>query len=248
MFLKSKLLLSGIMFITGWSISDLTSQYPGYIRNPNYTITDSTEFLQQFAYRKEIPEEIEIPVLQALSHYPELRDVRIKFVVKEQYATLTTCPSPGSMVMPRGHRVYLITISNRTIPALTPLLFQNLPAGAQVGIIGHELAHVADFSNDSFAESVRKAVGHLSPAYMDKMEFNTDRNCIEHGLGANLEQWSSYIRSTMHTVYWRGADYVHRGDQHHERYMNPATIEKYMMLNEKYSKKGYSFSPTVFAR
>jgi hypothetical protein len=110
-----------------------------------------------------------------------------------------------------------------------------------VGIIGHELAHVADFSNDSFAESVGKAVGHLSAGYMDRMEFNTDRICIEHGLGANLEQWSSYIRSTMHTVYWRGADYANCGDQHHERYMNPSTIKKYILLNEKYSTKGILF-------
>ncbi len=66
----------------GWSISDLTRQYPGYVRNPNSAITDSAEFSQQFAYRKEIPEEIEQPVLQALSHYPELRDVRIKFIIK----------------------------------------------------------------------------------------------------------------------------------------------------------------------
>jgi hypothetical protein len=120
---KSKLLLSAIMFITGWSISGLSRQYPGYIGNPNNSMTDRTEFLQQFAYRKEIPEEIEYPVLQALSHYPELRDVRIKFITKEQYATLTTCPSSGSMVMPRGHREYIITISNKTIPVLTPFAF-----------------------------------------------------------------------------------------------------------------------------
>jgi hypothetical protein len=234
MFFKSKLLLSGIMFIAGWSISDLTRQYPGYTSNLNYSITDSTEFLQQFTYRKEIPKEIEHPVLEALSHYPELRDVRIKFIIKEQYATLTTRPTMESMLMPEGHREYVITISKKTIPKLTPLLFQNLPAGAQVGIIGHELAHVVDFSSNSLAQDVKKVVGHLSAAYMDNMEFNTDRICIEHGLGAYLEQWSSYIRSTMHTVYWRGADYVNKGDEHYERYMNPSTIEKYIMHDQKY--------------
>jgi hypothetical protein len=52
--------------------------------------------------------------------------------------------------------------------------------------------------------------------------------CIQHGLGKDLEAWSSYIRKTMHTVFWRGADYVYRGDTKYERYMNPATIEKHL--------------------
>jgi hypothetical protein len=213
-----KWVLAVFFFAAGWILSDATAQHPA----------DAS--LQPYSYRKQIPGEIREPVLQALSYYPELKNVRVKFVIKKQYSTLTTRPSAVSILMPKGHREYVITISNKTITALTPLLFQNLPADAQVGVIGHELAHVADFANDSFVESIKKAAGHLSAKYLDKMEFNTDKICIEHGMGTYLEQWSSYIRNTMHAQYWRGSDYVTKGDDHYERYMNPGTIEKYMHI------------------
>ncbi len=216
--LSNKWVLAGLFFAEGWITFDAASQQP----------LDAVK--QQYSYRKQIPAEIKESVLQALSYYPELKNVRIKFVIKKQYSTLTTRPSAISMLMPKGHRKYVITISDKTIPALTPLLFQNLPADAQIGVIGHELAHVADFANDSFAESIMKAAGHFSSSYLDKMEFNTDKICIEHGMGSYLDQWSSYIRDTLHTQYWRGSDYVKKGDDHFERYMNPGTIEKYMHI------------------
>ena len=67
---------------------------------------------------------------------------------------------------------------------------------------------------------------------MDSLEFHTDKICIDHGLGSGLETWSSYIRNTMHTTYWRGADFVNKGDTHYERYMNPYTIERYMQQDK----------------
>ncbi len=36
----------------------------------------------------------------------------------------------------------------------------------------------------------------------------------------------------MHTVFWRGADYVYKGDTKYERYMNPSTIEKNIPVNQ----------------
>ncbi|HTE12128.1 MAG TPA: hypothetical protein VK645_14185, partial [Chitinophagaceae bacterium] len=81
------------------------------------------------------------------------------------------------------------------------------------------------------------AAGHLSPRYLDRFEYNTDMICIQHGLGKDLEAWSSYIRKTMHTVFWRGADYVYKGDSKYERYMNPSTIEKNIPVNGNLSTK-----------
>jgi len=63
---------------------------------------------------------------------------------------------------------------------------------------------------------------------LDRMEYNTDRICIEHGLGKYLEAYSLHVRQTMHVHNWRGVDYIFDNDQQHERYMNPETIEKVM--------------------
>jgi hypothetical protein len=182
--------------------------------------------LLQYATNKQLPPGFENEALQALSHFPELKKVKIKFRIKKSYSTLKTRPAFISMFLPRGHRAFVITISNKTIQKLMPLMFVNLSEEARVGVIGHELSHVADFSRKNTWQCLKVFVGHLSPSYMDRFEFNTDMICIRHGLGKDLEAWSSYIRSTMHTSFWRGADYVNKVNDRHERYMNPSTIEK----------------------
>ena len=205
---------------------------------PIEIITDSLQNsfvsgdLLQYGVHKQLPPGYEKETLAALSHFPELKNVHIRFRVKKSFATLKTRPSFFSMFMPRGRRSYIITISNKTTAPLMPLLFMHLGTAARTGVIGHELSHVLDFSTKNAWQCFKVAVGHLSPRYLDHFEYNTDMICIQHGLGKDLEAWSMYIRKTMHTVFWRGADYVYKGDKKYERYMNPSTIEK-QSLKEK---------------
>ena len=189
--------------------------------------------LGSFLRFKTIPAEYEKEALAALVHFPELRNVPVVFRVRKSFSTLKTRPSFISMFLPRGRRKYIITISSKTIPELEPISFKNLPEEARIGILGHELCHVVDFSGKSACQSLRIAAGHLSRHFMDSLEFHTDELCVRHGLGKQLEAWSIFIRQTMHTTYWRGADFVKRGDTRYERYMNPATIEKEMELKKK---------------
>jgi hypothetical protein len=91
------------------------------------------------------------------------------------------------------------------------------------------LGHVADFKQRSFLSLMSSGIGHLfSSRYIDRFEFRTDSICIAHGLGYQLLAWSTFIRSTMHTKNWQGADNIDKRPMMHERYMNPSTIEKYM--------------------
>ncbi len=184
--------------------------------------------LSIYGHNKEIPEQFEKPILTALSYFPELREVHIIFRIKKQYTPLTTKPNFLGVFEPKGHRTYIVTISNETSDTLTRLLFQNLSFEEQVGIMGHELSHVVDFNSKTFAQSLASGAGHVSKKYLDKMEFNTDRICIEHGLGKYLEAYSTHVRQSMHVHNWRGVDFVNEKNETHERYMNPDTIEKYM--------------------
>ena len=186
----------------------------------------ASENLLQFGIHKQLPPGYTREVLEALSHFPELENVPVRFRIKKSFATLKTRPTFLSMFMPKGHRSYIITISNNTSTPLAPLLFMHLGTAARTGVIGHELSHVLSFSKKSDWQCFKTAIGHLSARYLDRLEYNTDMICIQHGLGRDLEAWSSYIRKTMHTAYWRGAGYVWKGDTKYERYMNPSSIEK----------------------
>lgn len=184
--------------------------------------------LSQFANKKNIPDQFRKPILKALSYFPELKNIRIDFIVKKNYTPLSTRPSFWSMIRRKNHRTYIVTLSNKTIDTLSHLLFSNLSYIEQVGVMGHELSHVFDFNRKNLFQSIGNAIGHLSKHFVDKMEYRTDLICIQHGLGKYLEAYSMHVRKTMHVKYWRGVDHVFEKDDHIERYMNPATIEKYM--------------------
>src|SRR5215203_302634 len=186
--------------------------------------------LKEFGTKKEIPQQYEKAILTALSYFPELKEVHIVFRIKKAYTPLTTKPDFAGVFQKKDHRTYIIRISNETIDTLKPLLFQNLTFEQQVGVIGHELSHVVDFNSKNFPQTIGVGINHISKRYLDKMEFNTDRICIEHGLGKYLLAYSKHVRETMHVHNWRGVDYVNKGNGNgkYERYMNPGTIEKTM--------------------
>ena len=186
--------------------------------------------LKEFGNKKEIPQQFEKPILTALSHFPELKNVHIIFRIKKAYSGLTTKPNFAGVFKKKDHRTYIITISNETIDTLKPLLLQNLTFEQQVGVIGHELSHVVDFNSKNFPQTIGVGIGHISKKYLDKMEFNTDRICVQHGLSKYLLAYSKHVRETMHVHNWRGGDYVNKGNGNgkYERYMNPETIEKTM--------------------
>lgn len=190
--------------------------------------TNGADSLEVYAYKKEIPPPYREPILKALSFFPELKEVHIIFRIRKQYAGLTTKPDFPSVFKRKNHRTYIITISNNTIDTLWPLLFENLTYEQRVGVIGHELSHVADFNSHNFFQTVATGIGHISARFLDKMEFNTDRICIQHGLGEYLLAYSTHVREVMHVQTWRGVDFVYKNDQRHERYMNPSTIRRYM--------------------
>ena len=201
---------------------------------PIITLAANTETtidsLKEFGNKKEIPQQFEKPILTALSHFPELKDVHIVFRIKKAYSGLNTKPNFAGIFKRKDHRTYIITISNETIDTLKPLLLQNLTFEQQVGVIGHELSHVVDFNSKNFPQTIGVGIGHISKKYLDKMEFNTDRICVHHGLGKYLLAYSKHVRETMHVHNWRGGDYVNKGNGNgkYERYMNPETIEKTM--------------------
>jgi hypothetical protein len=181
-----------------------------------------------FGHRKKLPPGYEIQALEALAYFPELKKTPVRFRLKPSLMTAKTRPGLLSSVLPRAWRTYLIVISSKTSALLTPISIQELPREAQTGLLGHELSHVADFSKKNLLQSLRDLFGHLSPRYLDRMEYHTDWIAIHHGLGNNLRAWSAYIRDHFHRRYWRGSGYATEPEKPVERYMNPDTIDRYM--------------------
>jgi len=180
---------------------------------------------KQFGANKTYPTQYEEQILIALSYYPELVDVPIHFRIKEKHTPLTTRSSWYGLLKEQERRDYVVTISSSTEKMLIPILFQNLPFNAQIGVIGHELGHVIEFSSMPTIQIMEHAANNVSSKYIDHFEFKTDSICIAHGLGYQLLAWSTFVRQAMHKDNWDGADNVHK-PMMRERYMNPSTIRK----------------------
>lgn len=151
-----------------------------------------------------------------MTSFPEINPEQIKLVQKKQVVPLTTTPSPLNLFRKKKNWKYTIRISTKSIAKLDPVLYKNLSYKAQIGVMSHELSHVADFQNNNRWYILKVFFSHLNPKKIDAFEFNTDRICIQHGKGLELFAWSDEIRKKF-----PNSSIMSKTP---ERYMSPATI------------------------
>lgn len=199
------------------------------------SITDGLNICDTTLLHKTIiPEEIKTAALLALTYYPELQDVKIVFRFRNKITPLSTRPQLLNFLRPKHKHAFVITISRKTIKQIKPILFFNLPFNAQVGVLGHELAHILEFSQKSKSQLIALFFKNLKSSNTDRFEFNTDRVCIDHGLGYQLYDWSAYVREALQIKEWKGAAFDGDTSMVNQRYMNPQTIHFFMQKNEMY--------------
>ena len=162
----------------------------------------------------------------ALLFFPELKNTHITFRVKKTLVPLAARPRIWAVFQKPKNRKYLITISTKTIGQLEPILLNNLSFNAQIGVLGHEISHVADFNSRKSGYFIKLLFMHLSKKAMDIFENNTDKRTITHGLGYQLLAWSTEVRQNLKIKDWGGAE--KNGAQERERYMSPNAILKQM--------------------
>ncbi len=134
---------------------------------------------------KEIPLQYEETILRALYHYPELKDVRIAFKLKaDHWEPYEAVPSLGFK------KSYSIIFREEGPESLEKLLFKNLPGEAQLGILGHLLAHIVQYEKKGLVSVIKLASG----APERKVEREADVITIEHGLGFELYTFACFVR------------------------------------------------------
>ncbi len=198
----------------------------------HYLTTLKTEYGQH----KLVAAPFEKQCLIALSFYPELKDIRIVFKVKKAFIPLSARPTTWSLLfLPAKKRSYQVIISKQTTDKLEPILLQNLSFNAQIGVLGHELAHTSYYTKKTGIAIIGIAIRYFSGSFRNRFEFENDRRTIDHGLGYQLLAWSSDVRKAMKTSNWQGAAKADDGQT--EGYMNPNTIEKIIRTHTLYKNE-----------
>ena len=138
----------------------------------------------------------------ALSHYPELTNSKIKIRKKSIKSTMQAQPLWYFPLRNRANRTYTIIVNNDA--NRTGMLYSDLDFNAQVGWMGHELAHILDYS-----KKTNKALTSFVFSYLfDKNELKrterkADKTAIKHGLGGPLLE---------------GVRFLHRSKKVHKKY------------------------------
>src|SRR5690606_6467285 len=154
--------------------------------------------LATYGKNKTLPEGYEIQCLLALSHYPELKETPIDFLIQPAFLPLASRPDPLSVLFPWIQRKYLVIISNESADFFEPILLHNTPFNEQVGIIGHELAHTVYYLDKSALQLVYIAFCYkYDRAFHTDFERTTDKRAIAHGLGYQLYDFAFFVRKAF---------------------------------------------------
>lgn len=144
---------------------------------------DSLWFL--YGKNKKILPEYEMQSLIALSYYPELINTTITFKYLAGPTTMAALPKFFSLFS--RERKYCVLITNN--PKCDCILLNEAPFNAQVGAIGHELAHIAHYETKNFVGMIQLATHYMTKKGKRSLERETDMKTINHGLGWQLYDW-----------------------------------------------------------
>lgn len=170
------------------------------------------------------------------SYYPELDNTYIECVRKNISTTMAARPNIAKLLTNPTNRKYIIYIDNK-VNGANGLLYDSLSFDAQIGIIGHELAHILDYINkNSFGLLLKGFKYSFSKAYKKHMERSTDLVTIQHGLGLPLYKFAAFVQnsSQVSTAY-------KKFKRHY--YMSPNEILDYLKRLNTNKLGGHNSNP-----
>ncbi len=144
---------------------------------------------------RSIPEKYRLSILLALSHFPELNEVSIKFVLTTDGAPLESSFKISTLLLPKAKREYVILLLDEEGTFFDPIIMKNLSFDQQVAIITHELCHTAYYNDLNTFEVIRWGMEFLiSPEFAGAHEHNTDLLTIYKGFGWQLYDYAYFVR------------------------------------------------------
>jgi hypothetical protein len=159
---------------------------------------------------------LELAFYVALRHYPELRNTKIKVRFKKIKSTMVAQPEADFIVKSRSDRRYKIII-NSTKENIG-MNYEDLTFNALVGWIGHELAHITDYSKKSNGQLVQFISNYLfSRKHMKHTENCADKEAVKRGLGYALYEG-------VHELFKNPKIFKKYKDRNKEFYLTPEEI------------------------
>lgn len=149
-----------------------------------------------YGHNKKFLDKIELQALVALTYYPELKDCRIIFRRKRLKTTMAARPTFWSLIKRRSKRTYVIHLNDFDD---VDVPFDSTSFNAQIGIIGHELAHILDYEHMTKMELVWLGFKYRDRHFRARMEVMTDVRTIYRGLGWQVWAFEHFVSTYPQT-------------------------------------------------
>ena len=180
-----------IVFVSGICESKGQNQlYKVFLKSEWQQYHDSLK--QNFGQHKTFIKEFELQSLIALSYYPELKNVPITFCLYNITTTAEVRPEYFSAIK-NSNRKYVIYISKNV--HTEGVLLKDIPFNAQIGVIGHELAHIEDYEGRTVKSLFGLALNYLIIKNHAKYERSIDELAIKRGLGWQELEFSDFMEN-----------------------------------------------------
>jgi hypothetical protein len=145
---------------------------------------------------KGLPPGFEVPAAIAYSAFPQLKAAHINMILTEEGAPMESTVAIVSLFGGRRNRRYRILLNNARNSFFDPILLRSLPFDAQVGILAHELGHIAYYENLNVFEFGNWALRYLlQDEFRAAHERTTDLMPLYHGLGSQIYQYAYFVRN-----------------------------------------------------
>jgi len=186
---------------------------------------------------KSIPVKYRLSILLALSHFPELKEVSIKFKLVPDGAPLESSFKISTLLLPKVKREYIILLLDKEGTFFDPITMKNLSFDQQVAIIAHELCHTSYYHDLNTVEIIKWGMEFaLNPNFAGAHEWNTDLLVVYKGLGWQLHNYTYFVRHLSGEL----RDYVEseEGKWMNTFYMTDEEIKKAIIQLKGYYSTG----------
>ncbi len=183
---------------------------------------------------KGLPPGFELQALLAYAAYPELKGVKIDMVLTQEGAPMESNFNIWSLFGAGKNRQYRILLNDAAGTPYDEILLRNLPFDAQVGILAHELGHVAYYHRHTTLQIAKWGLSYLlDDNFHATHEQSTDLMPVYHGLGRQIHEYAWYVRYDDCCA----AAYAKFGDQFMDKYyLSDKAIQEAIDKHPLYNK------------
>lgn len=180
-----------ILFNLGFNFQDFGVE-PVQQINKDFIQLNLDKLKKGFSFNKKVPQEIQSNFYTAIGYYPELRKVNIKVRYGHIKTTMQCRPRWDFLFHKKENRSYVIYIDDK-IENDNGILYHDLPLNAQIGVIGHELAHIIDYQRMNNLQVIQFGIDYLKSRKKKEIENRVDLIAIHRGLGHQIKDFSTYV-------------------------------------------------------